>query len=54
MSKNKKRKAEQVGRVDYELLMSAKSSKFADKRTKRSRTRGDSERNALRDAEDAE
>lgn len=54
MSKNKKRKAEQVGRVDYELLMSARSSKFADKRTKRNRTRGDAERNALRDVEDAE
>lgn len=49
MSKDSNRKAQQVGRVDFRLLMAAKSSKFGDKRTKRNRTRGDAKRNAIRD-----
>lgn len=49
MSKGDDRKAQQVGRVDFRLLMANKSSKFGDKRTKRNRTRGDAKRNAIRD-----
>ena len=49
MPKDKDRKAQQVGRVDFRLLMAAKSSKFGDKRTKRSRTRGAAERRAIRE-----
>jgi hypothetical protein len=51
MSKDNNRKAQQVGRVDFRLLMAAKSSKFGDKRTKRNRTRSDNKRNAVRDHE---
>ena len=51
MSKGNERKAQQVGRVDFRLLMAVKSSKFGDKRTKRNRTRSDNKRNAVRDHE---
>jgi len=47
MSKDKDRKAQQVGRVDFRLLMDAKSSQFEDKRTKRVRTRNAAERRAI-------
>jgi hypothetical protein len=47
MSKDKDRKAQQVGRVDFRLLMDAKSSQFEDKRTKRARTRNAAERRAI-------
>lgn len=52
MAKDNNRKAQQVGRVDFRLLMAAKSSKFGDKRTKRNRTRGDARRTAIREAWD--
>jgi hypothetical protein len=52
MSEDKQRKAQQVGRVDFRLLMAVKSSKFDDKRTKRSRTRGASKRRAVGDGLD--
>lgn len=52
MSKDKKRVAQQVGRVDFRLLMANRAEAFADKRTKRNRTRGDARRTAIREAWD--
>jgi len=52
MSKDNNRKAQQVGRVDFRLLMAAKSSKFGDKRTKRNRTRSAADRRAIREGLD--
>jgi hypothetical protein len=47
----KKRKKLDIGRVDYRLLMLNKSKRFADKRTRRARTRGDSERRSIEEQE---
>jgi hypothetical protein len=52
MASDKNRKAQQVGRVDFRLLMAAKSSKFGDKRTKRNRTRGAAKGRAIREGLD--
>lgn len=49
MAKNEKRKAPEVGRVDFRLLMANKSATFGDKRTKRVRTRNSAERQAIRE-----
>jgi hypothetical protein len=46
---NDKRKTDNVGRVDFRLLMANKSATFGDKRTKRVRTRNSAERQAIRE-----
>lgn len=52
MAKDKQRVAQQVGRVDFRLLMANRADTFADKRTKRNRTRADARRTAIREAWD--
>jgi hypothetical protein len=47
---DKRRKAEQVGRVDYRALAANRSTVFADRRTRRARTRGAAERRAIAEA----
>ena len=52
MANDKKRKAQQVGRVDFRLLMANRAEVFGDKRNKRARDRGAARRKAIREAWD--